>query len=53
MSNVNRAVTRARRAVSNRKGSRIGGVPWPGVAHYKAPVAPYTQPPRMMRKVKR
>jgi hypothetical protein len=45
VSNVNRAVTRTRRAVTSRKGTRIGAVPWPGPAVYRDPPAGEQQPP--------
>lgn len=45
MSNVSRAVTRTRRAVTSRKGTRIGAVPWPGPAVYRDAPAGEQQPP--------
>lgn len=45
MSNVNRAVTRTRRAVTGHAGTRIGAVPWPGPAVYRDPPAGEQQPP--------
>ncbi|HMH92926.1 MAG TPA: hypothetical protein VK586_17800 [Streptosporangiaceae bacterium] len=45
MSNASRAVTRTRRAVTTRKGTRIGAVPWPGPAVYRDPPAGPQQPP--------
>lgn len=45
MSNVNRAVTRTRRAVTTRRGTRIGAVPWPGPAVYRDPPAGEQQAP--------
>lgn len=45
MSNVNRAVTRTRRAVTGHAGTRIGAVPWPGPAVYRDPPAGEQHPP--------
>jgi hypothetical protein len=45
VSNINRAVTRTRRAVTTSRGTRIGALPWPGPAVYRNPGTAAQLPP--------